>query len=293
MSKLVEEGQFKSLEHLAEMVSALCLSEEMKGSWVKVIVEKPRALLRAEAAGIAIVRTKSKGELKIEEDKVYIKDLKVPCIIGVNPCERLEKQNVIINLTLYKPAQPPVPIAEANSKSSKQFDSHYDFHKVTNTVVDYIEKSDYKTIEAFVTAIAKIACTQCGVDKITVKAEKPSALTFAKCSGVEITRHRSFFEQDKVTVDEQGRATGIHVAYVALGSNLGDRRGNIEKALRMLDSKEVKVGKTSSLYETAPMYVEDQPKFLNGVVQVLPIASNDSEFLLRISRWRLHWNRMP
>jgi len=34
------------------------------------------------------------------------------------------------------------------------------------------------------------------VEKITVAVEKPSALTFAKGSGVEITRSRTFFVQE-------------------------------------------------------------------------------------------------
>src|SRR5690606_685432 len=135
-------------------------------------------------------------------------------------------------------------------------------------VAEYVEASDYKTVEAFVTAIAKVVCVDCGVEKVTVRAEKPSALTFAKAPGVEITRHKSFFQQDAVDVDEEGRQSeGKHVAYVALGSNVGNRAQTIEKALQMLDGSGIKVGKTSSLYETEPMYVEEQPRFLNGVCQ--------------------------
>ena len=68
----------------------------------------------------------------------------------------------------------------------------------------------------------------------------------------------------------------LYRAYVAVGSNLGNRYDNIRNALRQLarvgeDDDEgdfVRVVKTSFLYETAPMYVTDQPKFLNGAVEV-------------------------
>ena len=58
------------------------------------------------------------------------------------------------------------------------------------------------------------------------------------------------------------------VAYIAFGSNMGDRAANIEKALKMLDKRDILVQDTSALYESPPMYYEEQPKFLNGVCKV-------------------------
>lgn len=52
---------------------------------------------------------------------------------------------------------------------------------------------------------------------------------------------------------------------VALGSNIGDRVANIEGALSYLEQKsDIRVLDTSFLYETSPMYVTDQPRFING-----------------------------
>lgn len=60
-----------------------------------------------------------------------------------------------------------------------------------------------------------------------------------------------------------------HRAYIALGSNLGDRVACIESACRHMESKgRIKVLRTSSLWETKAMYVLDQDKFVNGVCQV-------------------------
>ena len=58
------------------------------------------------------------------------------------------------------------------------------------------------------------------------------------------------------------------IAYVALGSNLGDRVAEIEKACKLMDSRGIHVKRTSSLWETEPMYVKDQDRFLNGACEV-------------------------
>lgn len=60
-------------------------------------------------------------------------------------------------------------------------------------------------------------------------------------------------------------------AYLAVGSNLGDRYQNIADALAALTSSNpstIRVKRTSFLRMTAPMYVTDQPEFLNGAVEV-------------------------
>ena len=52
--------------------------------------------------------------------------------------------------------------------------------------------------------------------------------------------------------------------YLGLGSNLGDKRGNIERAVERL--RGISSGlKVSSLYETAPVGVTLQPSFVNAV----------------------------
>ncbi|KAF4766090.1 hypothetical protein HAV15_010735 [Penicillium sp. str.  len=60
----------------------------------------------------------------------------------------------------------------------------------------------------------------------------------------------------------------IHRAFIALGSNVGDRVEMIEQACLEMDRVGIKVKRTSSLFETAPMYVLDQDPFINGVCEV-------------------------
>jgi len=59
------------------------------------------------------------------------------------------------------------------------------------------------------------------------------------------------------------------VAYLGLGSNLGNRRENLDSAVRRLDEQnEISVTKQSSLYETEPYGKTDQPDFINMCVEV-------------------------
>ncbi len=56
--------------------------------------------------------------------------------------------------------------------------------------------------------------------------------------------------------------------YLSLGSNLGDRQRNLTSAVLELERNKVRIRTISSLYETQPVDVPDQPWFLNRVLRV-------------------------
>ena len=60
----------------------------------------------------------------------------------------------------------------------------------------------------------------------------------------------------------------FHTAYIALGSNLGDKEANLRRALELLIERGVEIVKTSTFISTEPYGVTDQPTFLNGVCEV-------------------------
>jgi 2-amino-4-hydroxy-6-hydroxymethyldihydropteridine diphosphokinase len=59
----------------------------------------------------------------------------------------------------------------------------------------------------------------------------------------------------------------LKTAYLGLGSNLGDREANLREAVQRLVAAEIPVVHRSSIYETAPQELLDQPPFLNAVVE--------------------------
>lgn len=51
--------------------------------------------------------------------------------------------------------------------------------------------------------------------------------------------------------------------YISLGSNLGNRLGNLRRALELLEGKGIRIIGLSSVYQTEPVGCGDQPSFLN------------------------------
>ncbi len=81
----------------------------------------------------------------------------------------------------------------------------------------------------------------------------------------------------------------MKVVYLGLGSNLGDRRANLESAIRRLD---LKVTRASSLYETEPRDVPNQPWFLNQVIEI-ETDLFPRQLLLRIRKVERELGRKP
>ncbi|OGG52836.1 2-amino-4-hydroxy-6-hydroxymethyldihydropteridine diphosphokinase [Candidatus Kaiserbacteria bacterium RIFCSPLOWO2_12_FULL_53_8] len=69
----------------------------------------------------------------------------------------------------------------------------------------------------------------------------------------------------------------MNTTYLAFGSNLGDRDGSLQRAIVML-APEITVTEVSQVYETEPMYLEEQPKFLNMVVEATTELSASEVF---------------
>ena len=59
----------------------------------------------------------------------------------------------------------------------------------------------------------------------------------------------------------------MKVVYLGLGSNLGDRAATLEAALGKLQSSELRLARLSSVRETEPVGLKDQPRFLNQVAE--------------------------
>jgi len=228
------------------------------------------------------------------EDRVFILDMRVRLIVGVNPPEREEKQDVVINLSMWS-------LPSRASSSHDYVPRAYNYRTIARMVTDLLEPSSFKTIEAMASEVAKLVVTQCHVRRVTVRVNKPSALLFASSAGVEIIRDASHYggtlasfssissspsaassssagaSQSATRVASKPSAALTlsslprqHIVFLALGSNLGDRAANINLALeRLASSFDCAILDTSFLYETPPAYVTDQPMFLNAVCKVL------------------------
>jgi len=86
-----------------------------------------------------------------------------------------------------------------------------------------------------------------------------------------ILRHSGLRDQRKMpTIPGMPEAQERHIAYVAVGSNLGDRRGTIEQALAALERiADVRIEKISRIRQTAPVGgPAGQGDYLNLVLEI-------------------------
>ena len=77
----------------------------------------------------------------------------------------------------------------------------------------------------------------------------------------------------------EGRVSELAIAYLGLGSNLGEREKNLRQALTLLSLK-VNLDEVSSLYETEPVGYKEQPLFLNLVCRITTNSSPEELFRL-------------
>lgn len=77
---------------------------------------------------------------------------------------------------------------------------------------------------------------------------------------------------------------GTTVAFVALGSNLGDRAGNLLLAVRGLMEASFLVHKLSPVYETEPVGIDTEHRFLNMVAEVHLKNVSPTQMMARLLR---------
>jgi D-erythro-7,8-dihydroneopterin triphosphate epimerase len=102
-------------------------------------------------------------------DQILIRDLQFRCVVGIDPEERRDKQDITAQITL------DVDLRRAGR---------------TEEVLHMAESSQFHLIEALAESIASICLTRQHVVRVEVVVEKPGALRFARAVAVRIVRTR-------------------------------------------------------------------------------------------------------
>jgi dihydroneopterin aldolase/D-erythro-7,8-dihydroneopterin triphosphate epimerase len=119
-------------------------------------------------------------QLPEELDRIHIRDLAARCIVGINPDERVNKQDIVINLTLHADLR--------KAGRTDDIADTVDYKAVKRKVLALVEGSSFLLLERLAEAIAGACLAQPGVRRVRVLVEKPAALRFARTVGVEIVR---------------------------------------------------------------------------------------------------------
>ena len=115
-------------------------------------------------------------------DQIHIKDLLLRTIIGINEEERRNKQDVLINITLY---------TDHTAAVSDEVADTVNYRTITKEIIKLVEESQFYLVEKMALEITDICLADPRVERAVVTVEKPGALRFARSVGVTVDRMRT------------------------------------------------------------------------------------------------------
>ena len=113
-------------------------------------------------------------------DEVFIKDLLVQGVIGIEESERDQPQNILVNINMVTDTK----LAAQTDK----IDDCVDYGKMARDIQSLIEESARFTVEALAEDIARLCLQHPKVVKVIVKVEKPGVIKNISSVGVQIER---------------------------------------------------------------------------------------------------------
>ena len=183
-------------------------------------------------------------------DKIEIRDLEIFANHGVFPAETALGQKFVVSAVMYTETRP--------AGLTDDLSASINYGEVSHMITDFLQKNTYKLLEAAVENLAEMLLLSLPLlKKVTLRIEKPWAPVRLplKTVAVEITR-------------------GWHTAYIAFGSNMGDKKKYLDNAIQGLrDMKEIVVEKVSEYLVTEPYGDVEQDEFLNGALRVRTLLS--------------------
>lgn len=180
-----------------------------------------------------------------DQDTIQIRNLEVFANHGVFPEETKLGQKFLINAVLYTDTR------EAGLTDELEKSIHYGI--ICNKITRFLQENTYHLIESAAERLAEhLLLTTLRLAKIDLEIIKPWAPIGLPLESVSVKITRSW-----------------HKAYIALGSNLGDKRAYLTEAVEKLGQiREIRVEQVSQLIETEPYGGVEQDSFLNGCLSV-------------------------
>lgn len=116
-------------------------------------------------------------------DRIIIRDLLVRGIVGINPDERKNRQDILVNVTMWTDTRP--------AAASDNIDDAVNYRTVTKALIHHIENSQPFLVERLAADLVQICFeTDTRVQAVELTVEKPTALRFARSVGLTIYRER-------------------------------------------------------------------------------------------------------
>lgn len=201
-------------------------------------------------------------------DKITIDKLEIFANHGVYSEENVLGQKFIISVVLYTSTR------KAGVTDELSFSVNYG--EVSHFIQKYMTEHTWKLLECAAEHLAQAILLEYPlVKKLDLEIQKPWAPIALPLNTVSV----------KIT-------RGWHTAYIALGSNIGDKKAYLDMAVKHLNErKDCQVKKVSDYLVTAPYGVTDQDDFLNGALELQTIL-NPEELLQALHQIEQEANRV-
>ncbi|MGN0336149.1 MAG: 2-amino-4-hydroxy-6-hydroxymethyldihydropteridine diphosphokinase [Lachnospiraceae bacterium] len=178
-------------------------------------------------------------------DKIKIEKLTVFGNHGVYPEENVLGQKFLVSLVMHTDTR--------KAGMNDDLECSINYGDVSRYVKQFFEENTFKLIERVAEKLAESLLLRYSLlEKVDVKIEKPWAPIAipVESVGVEISR-------------------GWHKTYIALGSNMGDKKGYLDEAVEKLKNHSLcQVGKVADYIQTEPYGGVEQDVFLNSALEL-------------------------
>lgn len=178
-------------------------------------------------------------------DKITIQNLEIFAKHGVFPEENVLGQKFILSAVLYTDTR------KAGLTDDLKDSIHYG--EISHFIKDFVEGHTFRLLESVVEQLARELLLSCSMlQKVDLEIKKPWAPIGLPLDTVSIQISRSW-----------------HTAYIALGSNMGDKKGYLDMAVRMLkEHPDCRVEQVADYLVTAPYGGVQQDDFLNSALKL-------------------------
>jgi len=107
-----------------------------------------------------------------------IKNLKLRIIVGINPEERIHKQDVLINIT--------ADIDDSKVIQTEDINDTLNYRNLAKSIIDFVEKSEFHLLETLVDKVLNQVMSNDMVIRASVEIDKTTVLRY--CDSVSLSK---------------------------------------------------------------------------------------------------------
>ena len=115
-------------------------------------------------------------------DRIFIRDLRARCIVGIYPEERSKKQDIEINIVMHADL--------SKAARTDRIEDTIDYKAIKKSVLALVERSEFFLIERLAGSIADLVLEDAMVERVEITLDKPGALRFARSVAIDLVRTR-------------------------------------------------------------------------------------------------------